>query len=195
VLRTCPGYCLRPLRGQETEGLIEWPVIAVGPRFFPLLAVVECARDARFDHVEAEGFEDVVERAEALEPFGVRLVADAGDDDDGRVGLALADCAEELDAAQSGHGDVRQHHVVGLLAEEGESLLGGVRGVAKVLFRKEFVEGVADRVVVVNDENGGHRLVPAAALAVGSSRGLLLSSTFKDKKPIGKPWQMRSWAR
>src|SRR5947209_12817691 len=120
-------------------------------------AVFECARDARLDGFEAEGFEDVVERAEARESLGVSAVVDAGDDDDGRVGLALPQLAEQFDAAQAGHRDVGQHNVVGLLAYEGEGLLGAGRRVAQVLLSKEVVEYVANSVVVVNYQNGGHR--------------------------------------
>src|SRR5205814_10418895 len=73
--------------------------------------------------------------------------------------------AEQLDAAQAGHRDVREHHVVGLLAQEGEGLLRGVRGVAQVLFAEQVVEHVADCVVVVNDKDGGHRFSPSVEVS------------------------------
>ena len=85
---------------------------------------------------------------------GVCAVAYARDDDDGRAGLALPEVAEQLDAAQSGHGDVCDYNVVGLFAYEGEGLLGAACGVAEVLFPEEVVEHVSNRVVVVN---GGFR--------------------------------------
>src|SRR2546423_13335542 len=96
-------------------------------------AVFECARDARLDGFEAEGFEDVVERAEARESLGVSAGVDAGDDDDGRVGLALPQLAEEFGTAPGGHRDVGQPNVVEVLAYEGEGLLRAGCRVARVV--------------------------------------------------------------
>ena len=81
-------------------------IVAVLEHEPPLL---ERLPHARADFLEVERLGEVVHRADRQTAHGDLDVGDGGDHDDGRVGLALAHLAQQLDAVHLRHAQIAQH--------------------------------------------------------------------------------------
>ena len=104
------------------------------PRRLP--ALLDGPGDRLVDVYQLERLHQVIESAHPDQPFRVLFIAYAGDDDDGRLGPALPDVAEQLQPAHARHGDVRQHQVEGLRIQEAQGLFSRPRRRALIRFGK-----------------------------------------------------------
>src|SRR5690606_15841490 len=87
-------------------------------------------------------------------------------EDDRRLGVALADLRQEVEARDAGHADVRQHHVGRRLLEPFQRLAAALRGRdLEALAAQQDLQRIEDRDLVVYDQYPGHTLL--TPLAVG----------------------------
>ncbi len=96
---------------------------------------------------------------------GAGRVVDGREHQDGGVRFDLEDPGHQIDAVGVGHPDVEEH-AGDLLALEDVDRLGAVAGGGdfEVLLREEPLEGAADRLLIVDDEDGDRPLRRAVEL-------------------------------
>ncbi len=121
-------------------------------------AAVEGVADGDEQAVEVGRLLDEVERPAPRRLDGGLDGAVAGDHDDRRLRHLVGGDAEDVETVHLGHLDVEEREVVAALAQHRDRRLAVFGLLDVVVFVLEnLAQGAADRALVVDDEDGGHR--------------------------------------